>query len=320
MSQYQRLYLVAEPSLQGAAALQRAVALAQASGAALHILTFFEPTTAMRRLDLLDQALLRDSALQECRRWVKERAGQIRATGIRVSAEAICTDYPLEEIMIQIAELRADMVIKGARSDSELLRTFFTPLDWYLLSECPVPVHLVGAVIHPLPRKIIAAVDLAETGERAPGLNEQIIREATELASQCNADLHLLYVCDLVSAHLAEALSLAWGTGFVAEQRAALWARETNIAEEQRAALERAFSVMADRFGVPIERQHFVTGRWIDTIADFTEQSGADVIVMGRAQRNGLDRVIGSATEHVLRRVPCSMLAVAPERPPAVVR
>ncbi|WP_375738642.1 universal stress protein [Pseudomonas boanensis] len=297
MSQYRCLYLIAEPSLQSAAALQRATALAQASGAALHILTFFEPTTSMRRLDQVDQALLRESALQQCRHWVEEQAAQVRAKGIQVFAEAICTDDPLEEILIQIAEQKPDMVIKGAQTESELLRTFVTPLDWYLLSECPVPVHLVGAIIHPLPRKVIAAVDVSDTEEQVPGLNQRIIQAANGLALQCNADLHLLYVCDLSSAHLADALALAWETDFTEDQRAALWS---------------AFTAMAERFSVPLERRHFVVGRTISSIADFAAQSRADVIVMGRVQRHGLEKMLGSTAEHVLQRVPCSILAVEP--------
>ena len=297
MSQYRRLYLIAEPSPQSAAAVQRATALAQASGAMLHILTFFEPTTSMRRLDQVDQALLRESALQECRHWVEQLAEQVRAKGIQVYAEAICSDDPLEEILIQVAEQKPDLVIKGAQSDSELLRAFVTPLDYHLLRECPVPVHLVDAAIHPLPRKIIAAVDVVNTEQQVPGLNQRIIQAANGLALQCNADLHLLYVCDLGSAHLADALSVAWDTDFVEDQREALWS---------------AFTAMADRYSVPIERRHFVVGRTIGTIAEFAVQSRADVIVMGRMQRHGLERIIGSTTEHVLHRVPCSILAVEP--------
>jgi universal stress protein E len=295
MSQYKQLYLIAEPSLQSAAAVQRASALAKASGASLHILTIFESTTAIRRLEQADQQLLREHALRQYREWLAEQSESLHREGIRVSTDLICSDDPLEEILAQVAELRADMVIKGARLDSGLLRTFVTPLDWYLLKACPAPVLLVGAIIHPLPRKVVAAVDVAATEERAPGLNERIIRTAMGLALQCNAELHLLHVCDLGPAQLADALSLAWETDYSEDVRAAMWS---------------AFSAMADRFSVPAERRHFLVGRRVHMIAEFIEMSLTDVLVMGRMQRQALDKVMGSTTEHVLRHVPTSVLVV----------
>ncbi|WP_178119332.1 universal stress protein [Metapseudomonas lalkuanensis] len=295
MSQYSRLYLIADPSLQSAAALQRASALAQASGASLHIVTIFELTTSMRRLDPTDQVQLREHALTQYRNWLEEQAGVLRTKGIQVSTDLICSNDPLEEILTQVAELQADMVIKGAQLDSELLRTFVTPLDWYLLKECPVPVHLVGAIIHPLPRTVVAAVDMAATEERAPGLNERIIHTAQGLALQCNAELHLLHVCDLGLAHFADVLSLAWATDYAEDLRAAMWS---------------AFSAMADRFSVPPEHRHFLVGRRVHMVAEFIELKRADVLVMGRAQRHGLDKVIGSTAEHVLHQIPTSVLVV----------
>ena len=40
MSQYQRLFLIAGPTMRHTPALQRAVAIAEATGAALHITVF----------------------------------------------------------------------------------------------------------------------------------------------------------------------------------------------------------------------------------------------------------------------------------------
>lgn len=48
-----------------------------------------------------------------------------------------------------------------------------------------------------------------------------------------------------------------------------------------------------------------------DSILSFAQDQHADLIVMGTHGRRGLDRlVMGSVTEHVLRRAPCPVLAV----------
>jgi universal stress protein E len=61
---------------------------------------------------------------------------------------------------------------------------------------------------------------------------------------------------------------------------------------------------------VPAERRHFILGAPISAIADFARLNQTDVIVMGTVQRKGLERLIGSTTEHILYQVPCSILAV----------
>ncbi len=66
-----------------------------------------------------------------------------------------------------------------------------------------------------------------------------------------------------------------------------------------------------------------------DSILAFAQNQHADLIVMGTHGRRGLDRlVMGSVTEHVLRRAPCPVLAVRrpshdfvnPEQPEEPVR
>lgn len=66
-----------------------------------------------------------------------------------------------------------------------------------------------------------------------------------------------------------------------------------------------------------------------DSILTFAQNQHADLIVMGTHGRRGLDRlVMGSVTEHVLRRAPCPVLAVRrpshdfvnPEQPEEPVR
>ncbi|MEK1835996.1 MAG: universal stress protein, partial [Pseudomonas sp.] len=67
---------------------------------------------------------------------------------------------------------------------------------------------------------------------------------------------------------------------------------------------------LAARFGVPPECRHFIMGQPVSVLSEFTHVHQVDVIVMGRAQYRGLERLLGSTTEHILYQVPCSILAV----------
>ena len=51
MSQYQRLFLIAGPTMRHTPALQRAIALAEATGAALHITVSTDEGGSLERLE-----------------------------------------------------------------------------------------------------------------------------------------------------------------------------------------------------------------------------------------------------------------------------
>src|SRR3990167_7342971 len=136
MGQYQRLLLIADPDMRHYAALQRAVALAQASGAALHIAMFVQPLAVF---DDNFQELPREGQLEERRRWLQKETAGLTAKGIQVTIEVVWNDHPLEEILVHVAQLQPDLLLKDVQHESALKRVFITPLDWHLLRECPVP-------------------------------------------------------------------------------------------------------------------------------------------------------------------------------------
>jgi len=296
MGQYQRLFLIADPAMRHSEALQRASALAEASGAALHIAAFVEPFATFALLEKSVREQARENHLQEHREWLADEAGLMRSKGIKATSEVLWTGDTLKEILQHVAEMQPDLLIKDVQHESALKRAFVTPLDWHLLRECPVPVHLVGALSHPLPRKVVAAVDTSRPEAESGAVNQRIIQAAHGLALQCNAELHLLHSYDLSSAFLAEA-----GVG------GAAWA---SLADELREVRQQAFMALAENHGVPAERRHFVMGSPLTALADCARQLDADVLVMGTVQRSGLNKLVGSTTEHILYQVPCSILAV----------
>ena len=67
-----------------------------------------------------------------------------------------------------------------------------------------MPVFLVGGSSFVLPRKVVAAVEVPDVESTDNELNDRIIKQACSLAMQCNAELHLLYACDISAALLAD--------------------------------------------------------------------------------------------------------------------
>jgi len=192
-----------------------------------------------------------------------------------------------------------NLIIKDTQEKSALKRVFFTPLDWQLLRDCPMPVHLVTNALNPRPRNVLAIVDVLRSEEQDLVFNDQIINAAVRLADQCNAQLELVHVFDWVAVYAAD-----MGTG-VLPMAAGLY-------EALGEAQYEAFVALAKRHGVSLDRRHFIEGAPVSSICDFAADHRTDVIVMGTVQNKGLNKLLGTTAEQLLHRAPCSVLAIKP--------
>jgi universal stress protein E len=295
MSQYQRLLLITHLALRHSPAIDQAAALAQASGARLHIAVLIPTLKLLSLLETGDRDKARERYLQDHRDWLADQASTLRSRGLEVSTEVAWADDMEQDILDHVNALQPDLLIKEIQQESVFKRTFFTPLDWHLLRHCPIPVYLVGGTHHTLPRKIVAAVDASAGQPENSELNERIIRQACSLAIQCDADLHLLYAYDISQDYLEEL-----GDGL----------KLSALNKGLRKALEKSFVELSGRYGVPANRRHFILGQPVSALCEFADKHQVDVIVMGRVQYQGMEKLLGSTTEHILYQVPCSVLAV----------
>jgi len=296
MSQYQRLLLIINPALRQSQTINHAAALAKASGASLHICALIPSWKLLSLLEEGDREKARADYLQDHRDWLKYQASHLHDKGIEVTTEANWADDMQQDILDHIAEMQPDLLIKQVQRESGLKRAFFTPLDWRLLRHCPIPVYLLGEVAPALPRKVVAAVDVSKNLARDNELNERIIQQACSLAIQCQAELHLIYACDISTLYLGD----MGGGGLVL----------SDLARHLRKGHEQSFIDIADRYGVPSERRHFIEGHPVAVLSTFADEQSMDVIVMGRVQAHGLEKLLGSTTEHILFQLSSSLLAV----------
>lgn len=305
MGQYRSLFLICDASGRATPAFERAGALAAASGAAVHLGLFdHSPAIAwIGRIDHDRMELLRESFLGLRRASVEALANRLVARGIHASGGATWARPAHVPMLEQIRSLQPDLVIKDARDEPLLLkRMLFTPTDWHLLRHCPVPLFLVRDNGAALPRRIIVAVDPGPHEPAGEEVNERIVRAALSLAIQAQAEVHLVFALDTI-AELGPALAGPPGA-FSAEALHGLLTLRTD-----------AFATLAAHLGVPMERLHLLQGPPGPAIADFATRWDADAIVVGTAQRGGLERwVMGSSAEQILDHAPCSVLAVPPGR------
>jgi universal stress protein E len=213
----------------------------------------------------------------------------------------VWVQHPYEEVLHFVNEMSLALIIKDAQEESALKRVFFTPLDWQLLRDCPVPVHLVTSALHPRPHNVLAIVDVLRSEEQDLVFNDQIVDAAVKLAEQCVATLELVHVYDWTAVY-------AQDMGFGALPLA------TGIYEALGTGQKEAFAALAERHGVPVQSRHFIEGSPLRSICDFAAEHHTDVIVMGTVQHNGLNKLLGTTAEQLLHRAPCSVLAIKPGR------
>ncbi|WP_339546728.1 universal stress protein [Pseudomonas sp. RA_35y_Pfl2_P32] len=301
MGKYQRLLLIAGQTLHQSPAQLRAVALALEAGAVLEVRAFVEPAPVVHYWEEQVDDAAQQRYLRRHRRWEAEELDRLSDLGLQATVKTVFTTHPLLDILKTVEDLKPDLLIKDVTLEPVLKRVFITPLDCHLLRECPIPVHLVNQVHYSLPHRIVAAVDPFDPSTHISGLNDTIIQTANALALQCDAPLHLLYAYDLSPAFNGDAPLAGGGWG-------------VDVIEELRQSLHQAFITLAQRYGVPPERRHFVMGLPVPVISAFVQQYLADVVVMGTVHRTGVDRLIGSNTERALYSVPGSILAVRANR------
>ncbi|AZE67409.1 universal stress protein E [Pseudomonas synxantha] len=301
MSQTQRLLLIAPPAMIRTPAFDRATALAKAMQLPLHIVAFdYLQALAVAGLFAPEQiGIAREGYLHTHRQWLEEQTERMRKDGVVASSEVVWVQHPYEEILRFVSELPLALIIKDAHEEFALKRIFYTPLDWQLLRDCPVPVHLVINDLHALPRHIMAIVDVLRSEEQDKVFNDQIIGAAVKLAEQCDATLELVHVYDWMAVYATDlgvgALPLA-----------------TGLYEALGSAEREAFAALAERHHVSPQNRHFIEGAPVQGICEFATKYGTDVIVMGTVQHNGLDKLLGTTAEQLLHRAPCSVWAIKP--------
>jgi universal stress protein E len=292
MSQFKRLFVMLGPQMRHSPALQRAVALAESSGALLDIDVFVDDVDTF---GLMSEPGEKERLLGNIRLWLADTAEQLQDRGLDASTDLLLTRDPLAAVLQQVERLGCDLMVKDVQHEPILKRLLVTPLDWQLLKQSPVAVHLVSEIRCPLPRQIAAAVDLMAHGA-GETLDPQVIATAHALALQCNAELHLLHVCDASRTHIAD-----FGAGTVT-----MPGFEGSVRDAQ----HKAFDRLGDHHEIPLERRHFLEGAATRAIARFVSQGRTDVIVMGNHRHDALQAFLGGTTAHVLEYPLCNVLAI----------
>lgn len=305
--QAKNILAILDPAREHNRAAHRALALAEKSGAQVTLAVFEDHQTIVES-GLLGDAMTReaiDTWQGEADMWLAKRRDQLATDGVEINTQ-VFVGHPLaDKVMAVVRDSGFDLVIKDSHESSALARVLFTPLDWYLLRTCPVPLMLVHPDNRDTPRRIAAAVDPFHERGKPEALDRTIIEAARALAECYGAELHVVHAC--------QTQPLGAGSPFEGPSL-----QFDKVREEISTHHTRALQELTDEAGVDRSRAHFVDAPARRALPDFTRDQDIDVLVLGTVARKGLTRLImGSTAEAVLSHLECDVLAVKPADFPA---
>lgn len=271
-------------------ALPYAVALAEAHDAELHllhanVLHASDPANPSHHFPEMENLTteLEERADARMKEIVEKHAPDpltvVREQRRGISAPPVVLEY--------VDEADIDLVVMGTHGRRGLRHLMLGSVTEEVVRRAPCPVLTAREQDEPATvagfGTILAPVDFSEHSEQA-------LRHAVELAREFDADLQLLHVIEEITYP-----DFYYPAPLTGEQMAAE-IRE-RIAERLQTAMDRI-----EEAGIHAT-VHMVEDRPAPGIADFAEENGADLVVVGTHGLTGVKRaLLGSVAEGVIRR------------------
>lgn len=213
-------------------------------------------------------------------------------------ADLVCTcGTPSLELTRAVIESHYDVVILGSHRRHGLRRLVLGSTGKKMLRVCPGPVWVTSPNDEGAVRKILVAMDFSETSDQA-------VKVAAEMASQFEAELHVLHSVPQMAEPLYRGIPLPPGEG-------ENWQAQVNASS--RRTLNESLHQLGLTKSIQADHVHLAQGPANLTIQSAVQELGVDLLVMGTAARRGLSGVlIGNTAERLLPHLTCSVLALKP--------
>ncbi|MCB8918302.1 MAG: universal stress protein [Ardenticatenaceae bacterium] len=296
---FKRILVPLDGSSLAEQALKPALALARRSGGQILLL----------RIPAFQQAIVPDPAGQalvwpeidgeNSRIEAADYLRNIQRINPQITMRTLVIDGDEASTIIDTAqEQDVNLIVMSTHGYSGFTRWMLGSVTEKVLRQAPCPVLVVRSA-NPI-TKVVIALD-------GSLLSEQALDPGLEVAHQLEAEVTLLRVYHGGSLREEERVQLDW-TESGLNQRL-----HESVRESVRAYLEQT-ALHTKRPGQEID-YIVLDGAPAQTILDYIDVQGTDLVVMATHGRGGLRRwVYGSITEKVMRSANCSMLII---RPPA---
>ncbi len=189
---FKSILAVIDPTTDQQRALERALGLAQAGGAAVHA---YLCCYSNARVD--DFAALERAETARHQLWLAQLAARYADLGKTFSFEVEWNHDWRESVARAAARQDCDLIVKSSFRHAPARRRILKTSDWWVLRHAHCPVLLVKQE-HPLPlRCVLAAVDVRAEDDAHRQLNNAVMTHARQLAASADdCQLHAVSACE----------------------------------------------------------------------------------------------------------------------------
>lgn len=304
MRKLKKILVVIEPKQMRQVALERAMAISQASGrgtrqiiAVMPVTDFSWDLTSMLSVEQKDD--MKESVIAKHKKWLSAYLA-IHAMGFNVEPRIIWSKTVGKDITKMAHQESVDLIIKAHEVHGMLDSVLFTPLDWQLLRHAPVPVLIAKDHIwHPTGKIAIALNVAGPEDHEAHMLNMRLLREAQELSHIMHCEIHLL---NAIPPMLPPAsIDLPGFTSPVMGDEA--------LKEGCKAVLS-----FAARHRISADCCHIREGHPDDVIPALCNELKPTALFIGTAARKGVAvALIGNICERVVDNLACDVAVITPK-------
>lgn len=290
-----RILVIADQDEDKQLALLKAIELAQATGAAIHVAVLCYESLDFADIEgesTTDHYNPKAQIVQHKEQWWDSFVQQ-QQSDLEITHEVVWEKYLNKWVASHCAERPYDLIVKtGHRSES----LFYTPSDWQLFRESTIPIYIVspsGLKSQPI---VLACVDALSKNKQKRELNKTILAASRKLADQTAATLHACYVIKIPT--LVRDLELIDIAAHVRKVKA--------LAVEEAA-------ILLESYGVSPQHFHVEEGAPASVVATIANKTRAQCIVLGSMGRTGIaGKLIGNTAEKVIHYSKANLLVVNP--------
>lgn len=275
-------------------ALKRALAIQQATGAKIILMGFCYANIdklADTELAKLSRSQLEKKMLAIRRQQLRDIIAPLNLDKTKVTIKVLWSKHIVPAINAYCDSHPVDMVIKSANRSETLL---YTPTDWQLFREAPVPVLITASNSWKKKTRVLASLDLGSKKAAKLKLNHAILKQAKALSELLGEELHIAYALSvpqpLVDMDLLDAAKYARG---------------------KRKKIQPLIEQFCQEYRIEPSNVHVQQGQADKVIPSIANKLKADVVVTGTVGRKGLKgKLIGNTAEGILTRLRADIVTV----------
>ncbi|MEX2488067.1 MAG: universal stress protein [Pseudomonadales bacterium] len=270
----------------GEIVLEKAVHMARANGAALHVIKIvYEGFVELSGHGADQREALKAWVMQSEEAFLEDLIDPWRNQIAHLESATMWHRSQWEGILEMASQLRADFVIKPTRYPvTEVIRT---PQDWSLLRHAEIPVMLVKPINWSDKPRIAAAIDASDDAEEE--LNLHILRQTGRLASSFGARVHVFSAFPSVE-HWIGPITVAIDFD--------------QVREATSNQIKHKIHQLAESCDVKIDAVHALEGEPGEVIKKEVDQLNIEVLVMGTHARKGPSgKILGNTSESIIHQV-----------------